>query len=64
MNLKSHDFLVNLTISQNATHDFGINVQYRQSESDGESHQTSFTIDPMEFFHTGHVTNIHIHYIT
>ena len=23
MNLKSHDFLVNLTISQNATHDFG-----------------------------------------
>ena len=41
-----------------------INVQYRQSESDGESHQTSFTMDPMEFFHTGHVTNIHIHYIT
>ena len=30
--------------------DFVINVQYRQSESDGESHQTSFTMDPMEFF--------------
>ena len=25
----------------------------------------NFTIDPMEFFfNTGHVTNIHIHYIT
>ena len=27
-----------------------IDVQYRQSESDGESHRTSFTMDPMEFF--------------
>ena len=41
-----------------------IDVQYRQSESDGESHRTSFTMDPIEFFHTGHMTNIHIHYIT
>ena len=41
-----------------------IDVQYRQSESDGESHRTSFTMDPMEFFfNTGHVTNIHIYYI-
>ena len=27
-----------------------IDVQYRQSESDGESHRTSFTMDPIEFF--------------
>ena len=27
-----------------------IDVQYRQSESDGESHRTSFTMDPMEIF--------------
>ena len=27
-----------------------IDVQYRQSESDGQIHQTSFTMDPMEFF--------------
>ena len=26
-----------------------IDVQYRQFEFDGESHQTSFTMDPMEF---------------
>ena len=28
----------------------GIDVQYWQSESDGESHRTSFTMDPIEFF--------------
>ena len=29
---------------------YAIDVQYRQSESDGESHRTSFTMDPIEFF--------------
>ena len=42
-----------------------IDVQYRQSESDGQIHQTSFTMDPMEFFFKihSHVTNILIHYV-
>ena len=33
-----------------ATRQEGIDVQYRQSESDGESHRTSFMMDPIEFF--------------
>ena len=42
-------------------HTIKIDVHYRQSESDGESHRTSFTMDPMEFFfNTGHVTNTYI----
>ena len=31
-------------------------VQYRQSESDGESHQTSFTMDPMDIYFKIQVT--------
>ena len=56
--MKSHNNITNYNILL-------IDVQYRQSESDGESHRTSFTMDPMEFFfRTGHVTNIHMYFIT
>ena len=41
--MKSHNNITNYNILL-------IDVQYRQSESDGESHRTSFTMDPMEFF--------------
>ena len=49
--------------TSNVTLPGAIDVQYRQSESDGESHETSFMEDSMEFFFKiqGHVTNIHIH---
>ena len=44
-----------------------IDVQYRQSESDGQIHQTSFTMDPMEFFFLKYKvtwqTYLYMHYV-